>query len=157
MAMPDVGDKAPAFSLEDQSGKTVKLSDFKGKTVVLYFYPKDDTPGCTKEACGFRDAWSDLKKKGVVVLGVSADGAASHSKFAAKYKLPFPLLSDPDRAVMTKYGAYGEKMMYGKKVTGVIRSTVWIGPDGKVKKHWARVAKAEAHPAQVLEALKAGG
>jgi len=123
--------------------------------VILYFYPKDDTPGCTKEACGFRDAWSELKKQGVVVLGVSADNAASHQKFATKYKLPFPLLSDPDRKVMTKYGAYGEKMMYGKKVTGVIRSTVWIGPDGKVKRHWARVAKAEAHPDQVLDALAA--
>jgi peroxiredoxin Q/BCP len=149
------GKAAPAFTLTDGAGKQVSLSDFAGKDVILYFYPKDDTPGCTKEACGFRDAWSELKKQGVVVLGVSADNAASHQKFATKYKLPFPLLSDPDRKVMTKYGAYGEKMMYGKKVTGVIRSTVWIGPDGKVKRHWARVAKAEAHPDQVLDALAA--
>jgi peroxiredoxin Q/BCP len=156
MATIQEGKAAPAFTLTDGTGKTVSLKDFAGKDVILYFYPKDDTPGCTKEACGFRDAWSDLKKKGVVVLGVSADGAASHQKFAAKYKLPFPLLSDPDRAVMTKYGAYGEKMMYGKKVTGVIRSTVWIGADGKVKKHWARIASAEKHPAQVLAALEAG-
>jgi peroxiredoxin Q/BCP len=120
----------------------------------LYFYPKDDTPGCTKEACGFRDLWADIKKTGTVVLGVSADGAESHRKFAAKYKLPFTLLSDPDRTVMTNYGAYGEKMMYGKKTVGVIRSTVLIGPDGRVRKHWQRVPKADAHPAKVLEALQ---
>jgi peroxiredoxin Q/BCP len=148
------GKAAPVFTLADQSGKSVSLKDFAGKDVILYFYPKDDTPGCTKEACGFRDSWKDLTKRGVVVLGVSADGADSHQKFIKKYKLPFPLLSDPDRKVMEKYGAYGEKMMYGKKTVGVIRSTVWIGPDGKVKKHWAKVANAEQHPAKVLEALK---
>jgi peroxiredoxin Q/BCP len=149
------GKAAPAFTLTDGDGGTVSLKDFAGKDVILYFYPKDDTPGCTKEACGFRDAWKTLQKLGAVVLGVSADSPASHQKFAAKYKLPFPLLSDPDRTVMTKYGAYGEKLMYGKKVTGVIRSTVWIGRDGKVKKHWARVPSAEQHPAKVLEALQA--
>ncbi len=151
------GKAAPAFTLTDAEGNKVSLKDFAGKDVVLYFYPKDDTPGCTKEACGFRDLWKDVKKSGAVVLGVSADSAASHQKFISKYKLPFPLLSDPDRKVMEKYGAYGEKMMYGKKTTGVIRSTVWIGPDGKVKKHWARVANAEQHPAKVLEALRAQG
>jgi peroxiredoxin Q/BCP len=150
------GKKAPAFTLTDARGKKVALGDFAGKDVVVYFYPKDDTPGCTKEACGFRDHWEDLKKRGVVVLGVSADGAESHQKFCKKYGLPFTLLSDPDRKVMTKYGAYGEKMLYGKKTVGVIRSTVWIGPDGKVKKHWARVANAEKHPAQVLAAIEAG-
>jgi len=150
------GRVAPAFKLQDADSKWVSLSDFAGKNVVLYFYPKDDTPGCTKEACGFRDAWKELQGLGVVVLGVSADSPSSHQKFRSKYKLPFPLLSDPDREVMTKYGAYGEKMMYGKKTKGVIRSTVWIGPDGKVKKHWARVAKAEVHPEQVLEALQGG-
>jgi peroxiredoxin Q/BCP len=150
------GKKAPAFTLTDASGKKVTLADFAGRHVILYFYPKDDTPGCTKEACGFRDDWKELQKVGAVVLGVSADDAASHQRFAAKYKLPFPLLSDPDRKVMTTYGAYGEKMMYGKKTTGVIRSTVWIGPDGKVRKHWARVADAAAHPEKVLEALRAG-
>ncbi len=148
------GKAAPAFTLPDANGKTVSLKDFAGKNVILYFYPRDDTPGCTKEACGFRDDWKTLQKRGVVVLGVSADGQASHQKFAAKYKLPFTLLSDADRAVMQKYGAYGEKMMYGRKTTGVIRSTVWIGPDGKVKKHWAKVANAEQHPAKVLEALQ---
>ena len=148
--------KAPAFSLESAAGK-VSLADFAGKNVILYFYPRDDTPGCTKEARGFRDDWKEIQKLNAVVLGVSADGGESHRKFAAKYKLPFPLLSDPDRKIMEKYGAYGEKTMYGKKTVGVIRSTVWIGPDGKVKKHWARVASAAEHPAKVLEALRAAG
>jgi peroxiredoxin Q/BCP len=148
------GKTAPAFTLKDADGHDVALSSFAGKNVILYFYPKDDTPGCTKEACGFRDGWSDLKKAGAVVLGVSADSAASHKAFAAKHRLPFTLLSDPDRTVMTKYGAWGEKVMYGKKVTGVIRSTVWIGPDGKVKKHWARVREAATHPDEVIAALR---
>ncbi|MGE0383716.1 MAG: thioredoxin-dependent thiol peroxidase [Gammaproteobacteria bacterium] len=147
------GKAAPAFTLQDGNGNKVSLKDYKGKDVVVYFYPKDDTPGCTKEACGFRDSWKTLQKLGVVVLGVSPDKPESHQKFASKYKLPFTLLSDPDKAMMTNYGAFGEKVMYGKKTVGVIRSTVWIGPDGKVKKHWRKVAKAEAHPAQVLEAL----
>jgi peroxiredoxin Q/BCP len=150
------GSKAPAFTLTDAKGAKVALADFAGKDVILYFYPKDDTPGCTKEACGFRDGWSELKKRGAVVLGVSPDGAASHETFAAKYKLPFTLLSDPDRKVMTKYGAYGEKVLYGKKTVGVIRSTVWIGANGKVRKHWARVKEAATHPEQVLGALRAG-
>jgi peroxiredoxin Q/BCP len=150
------GKPAPSFSLEDVDGAKVSLADFAGKNLVLYFYPKDDTPGCTKEACGFRDDWKEIQKLNAVVVGVSADGGDSHRKFAAKYKLPFPLLSDPERKVMQKYGAYGEKILYGKKTVGVIRSTVWIGPDGKVKKHWARVANAAEHPARVLEALRAG-
>ncbi|MEW6267811.1 MAG: thioredoxin-dependent thiol peroxidase [Thermodesulfobacteriota bacterium] len=149
------GKAAPAFTLKDQDGAPVSLAEFKGKqNVVLYFYPKDDTPGCTKEACGFRDFNKELAKLGTAVLGVSADSGDSHKKFIAKYKLSFPLLSDPDRKVMTQYGAYGEKMMYGKKTVGVIRSTVLIGKDGKVKKHWARVANAEKHPEQVLAAVK---
>ena len=151
------GKKAPAFTLPDQDGKKHALKDYAGKHVLVYFYPKDDTPGCTKEACGFRDLFGDLKKRGMVVLGVSPDGAAAHQKFIQKYELPFTLLSDGDKSVMTKYGAYGEKMMYGKKTTGVIRSSVWIGPDGKVIKHWKKVAKAESHPAAVLEALEAYG
>lgn len=149
------GKAAPAFTLTDAAGQKVSLADFKGKDVVVYFYPKDDTPGCTKEACGFRDHWAVLKKRGVVVIGISPDDAASHKKFIDKYSLPFILLSDPERKVMEKYGAYGEKMMYGKKTTGVIRSTVLIGADGKVRKHWARVAKAETHPDAVLAALDA--
>src|SRR5262249_30180732 len=118
------GKPPPAFTLEDASGKKTSLADFAGKNLILYFYPKDDTPGCTKEACGFRDDWKELQKHNAVVLGVSADSGESHRKFTAKYKLPFPLLSDPDRKVMKQYGAYGEKMMYGKKTVGVIRSTV---------------------------------
>jgi peroxiredoxin Q/BCP len=154
MAAIAEGRKAPDFTLADASGKKVALKDFRGKDVVVYFYPKDDTPGCTKEACGFRDLWKDLQRSGVVVLGVSADDAASHTKFSAKYKLPFTLLSDPDRKVMTTWGAYGDKMMYGKKTKGVIRSTVWIGPDGVVRKHWARVSDAAKHPALVLAAVR---
>jgi peroxiredoxin Q/BCP len=150
------GRKAPDFTLEDAGGERVSLKDFKGKHVVVYFYPKDDTPGCTKEACGFRDLWKDLQRSGVVVLGVSADDAASHTRFASKYKLPFTLLSDPQRKVMTAWGAYGEKMLYGKKTKGVIRSSVWIGPDGVVRKRWARVRDAAAHPADVLAAIRGG-
>jgi peroxiredoxin Q/BCP len=151
------GKKAPAFTLVDADGKQVRLADFAGKNVILYFYPRDDTPGCTKEACGFRDLWSEIKKRDTVVLGVSPDGGPAHQKFRAKYKLPFPLLSDPDHGVMEKYGAYGDKVLYGKKTRGVIRSTVWIGPDGVVRKHWKRVPKAEEHPARVLEALESAG
>ena len=156
MAAITEGRKAPSFTLPDAEGRRVSLADFKGKDVVVYFYPRDDTPGCTKEACGFRDYRKELQRAGVVVLGVSADSGESHKKFAAKYRLPFTLLSDADRKVMTAWGAYGDKMMYGKKTRGVIRSTVWIGPDGNVRKHWARVADAAKHPAQVLAAIRAG-
>jgi len=148
------GRKAPDFTLDDAGGKPVSLSDFTGKDVVVYFYPKDDTPGCTKEACGFRDLWKELQAAGVVVLGVSADSGEAHAKFAQKYRLPFTLLSDPDRKVMTAWGAYGDKMMYGKKTKGVIRSTVWIGPDGLVRKHWKKVADAAKHPAQVMDVVR---
>ena len=146
--------KAPAFSLEGNDGKKHSLDDYKGKTVVLYFYPKDDTPGCTKEACGFRDLNPSLKKSDTVVLGVSKDTIESHNRFAGKYKLPFTLLSDPKTEVMKKYGAFGKKMMYGKEVQGTIRSTVVIGPKGDVLRHWVTVKKAEAHPAEVIEFLK---
>ncbi len=148
------GRAAPVFVLENPQGAKVSLKDFRGKNVIVYFYPKDDTPGCTKEACGFRDLWGEIQALDTVVLGISPDKMASHQKFAAKYELPFTLLSDPDKQVMKDYGAYGEKNMYGKKTMGVIRSTVWVGPDGKVKKHWKRVAKAADHPAKVLEALE---
>jgi peroxiredoxin Q/BCP len=150
------GRKAPSFTLPDAAGRRVSLDDYKGRDVVVYFYPRDDTPGCTKEACGFRDLNKELQRAGVVVLGVSADSADSHTKFATKYKLPFPLLSDPERKVMEAWGAWGDKMMYGKKVKGVIRSTVWIGPDGVVRKHWARVRDAAAHPAEVFAAIRGG-
>lgn len=154
--MIQAGKAAPPFALTDASGRAVSLADYAGRDVVLYFYPKDDTPGCTKEACGFRDAWDEIRALGVTVLGVSADDAASHRRFAEKYRLPFPLLSDPDHKVMRAYGAYGEKTLYGRKTMGTIRSTVWIGPDGKVRKHWARVANAGQHPDQVLAAIRVG-
>jgi peroxiredoxin Q/BCP len=149
------GKKAPTFSLEGSDGKKHSLEDYKGKTVVIYFYPKDNTPGCTKEACSFRDLTPKWKKSDVVVLGVSKDSIESHKKFAGSYKLPFTLLSDPNAEVMKKYGAFGKKMMYGKEVEGTIRSTVIIGPKGEVIKHWATVKKAEAHPAEVLAFLSA--
>lgn len=150
----EVGTKAPAFTLKNAEGKSVKLSEFKGEPVVLYFYPKDDTPGCTKEACGFRDASAALKKHGAVVLGVSPDNVASHAKFRDKYELPFPLLSDEKHEVAEKYGAWREKNMYGKKSMGIQRSTYLIDKEGKIAKVWARV-KPEEHAAQVLEALAA--
>ncbi len=148
------GKSAPLFTLEDQSGRKVALKDFRGKHVIVYFYPRDNTSGCTKEARGFRDLWKKIQKEGAVVLGISPDSPDSHRKFIGKHKLPFTLLSDPDKKVMMKYGAFGEKTMYGKKTMGVIRSTVWIGPEGKVIKHWRRVANAAEHPAKVLEAIQ---
>lgn len=150
------GSAAPAFTLPDAAGNKVALKALRGRDVIVYFYPRDNTPGCTKEACGFRDLWDDIRQAGAVVLGISPDGRAAHQKFTTQHALPFTLLSDPDKKVMGRYGAWGEKTLYGKKTVGVIRSTVWIGADGKVKKHWRRVAKAAEHPAKVLEALQAG-
>ncbi len=149
------GKAAPAFTLTDTQGAKVALKDLRGDWVVLYFYPRDDTPGCTKQACGFRDLWKDIDKLGAQVYGVSPDDAASHQKFTAKYQLPFSLLSDPSKKMMEKYEAFGEKTLYGKKTMGVIRSTVIVDPKGKVAKHWRRVAKAADHPGKVLEALQA--
>jgi len=146
------GEKAPAFSLKDDSGKTVKLSQFKGQVVVLYFYPKDDTPGCTKEACAFRDAKSKLTKSGAVVLGVSPDSAESHAKFRDKFELNFPLLADTDHAVAEAYGAWREKNMYGKLSMGIQRSTYLIDAAGKIAKVWKKVS-VEGHDASVLEAI----
>jgi peroxiredoxin Q/BCP len=154
MARLEVGNKAPAFTLENQSGTKVALKDFAGQRIVLYFYPADDTPGCTKEACQFSDGLASFKKLGVRIVGVSPDSAAKHAAFRAKYGLSFDLLSDPDKKVMAKYGAFGEKMMYGKRVTGVIRSTFVIGPTGKVEHAWYGV-RADGHAAKVLSSLEA--
>jgi peroxiredoxin Q/BCP len=150
------GKKAPDFILDGSDGRQHRLSDFAGRTVVIFFYPKDNTSGCTKEACGFRDSYSRLKAGGVVLLGVSKDSIASHNKFISDHSLPYLLLSDPDTTMMSAYGAFGEKVMYGKKTIGTVRSTVVIGPDGIIRKHWAKVAKAEQHPAQVLEYVLPG-
>jgi len=149
------GLKAPDFTLPDSTGNQVSLKEFKGQHLLLYFYPKDNTSGWIKEAAGFRDLYGQFKELGVSILGVSPDSAASHQKFMAAYDLPFTLLCDPEKEVMTTYDAFGEKKMYGKVVMGVIRSTVWIGPDGIVRKHWKKVAKAADHPAKVLETIKA--
>ena len=148
------GKAAPQFTLKDTYGNKVALKDLLGKNIVVYFYPRDDTPGCTKEACGFRDLWSDIQKTNTVVLGISPDNEETHQKFADKYDLPFTLLSDPNRKVMEKYEAYGEKVTYGKKTIGIIRSTVLIDPTGKVVKHWCRVTKAADHPQKVLQVLQ---
>jgi peroxiredoxin Q/BCP len=147
------GKPAPIFAPAND-GKTYSLASLRGHKVVLYFYPKDDTPGCTKEACGFRDLHANLRKLGVQVLGVSADDLDSHQEFVDKFKLGFPLLSDATRTVMKAYGAYGEKIMYGKPVIGVIRSTVIIDEQGIVLKHWQKVPKAETHPQFVVDFLK---
>jgi peroxiredoxin Q/BCP len=148
------GTKAPDFMLEGSDRAKHSLMQYTGRTVIIYFYPRDNTPGCTKEACGFRDRKAQLDGMGVVLLGVSKDSMKSHDKFIADFGLPFVLLSDPDGKMMAAYGAYGEKMMYGKKAVGVIRSTVIIGPDGKVVRHWPKVAKAENHPDEVLAFLQ---
>jgi len=147
------GRKAPSFMLPSVEGGAVTLKDYLGKPVVLYFYPKDDTPGCTREACAFRDTQAQIRKAGAVVLGVSPDSVASHQKFKAKYKLNFPLLSDADKSVAKKFGAYGEKLMYGKKVVGMIRSTFVIDGRGVVRRVFPRV-KVDGHAERVLEALR---
>jgi peroxiredoxin Q/BCP len=146
------GAKAPDFTLVAHDGSKLKLSALRGKPVVLYFYPKDDTPGCTKEACGFRDAKAKLARHDAVVLGVSPDGPESHEKFRVKFKLPFTLLCDPDHKVAEKYGAWREKNMYGKKSMGIARSTFIIDAAGRVAKVFKAV-KTDIHAAQVLEAL----
>jgi peroxiredoxin Q/BCP len=146
------GDKAPNFSCRTNGGAEMSLADFKGKAVILYFYPRDDTPGCTKEACGFRDAFAAFKKKGAVVLGVSVDSVKAHDKFAAKFKLPFPLLADEGKKIVNDYGVWGQKVFMGRKYAGIHRVTFLIGPDGKIKKIWPKV-KPEEHAAEVLAAL----
>ncbi len=149
----DINDKAPAFSLPDQNAKEISLKDFHGKYVVLYFYPRADTPGCTIEACELRDAYKKIEKAGAVILGISPDTPKALKKFEEKFDLPFTLLGDADKAVCNAYGVIQEKNMYGKKVMGVARTTFIIGPDGKIKHIFLKV-KPEGHAAEVLEYLK---
>ena len=154
MTKLDAGDRAPAFSLPDQDGTKVALKDFAGQPVVVYFYPADDTPGCTKEACQFNDNLRAFSRAGVAVVGISPDDATKHTRFRAKYGLKFPLLSDADHKVMERYGAWGEKTLYGKKTVGVIRSTFLVGADGKIARAWHHV-RADGHAAKVLAELGA--
>ncbi len=149
------GDQAPDFELADQDGNVHKLANYAGQTVVLYFYPRDDTPGCTKQACSLRDDMSDIQAESAVVLGVSTDDAASHQQFREKYELNFPLLVDVEAEVATRYGAWGEKVLYGRKSIGMTRATFVIGPDGALTKVWKR-AKAADHGQAVLKALRTG-
>ena len=155
MARLAAGDTAPDFKLPDQDGESISLDALRGRRVVIYFYPADDTPGCTKEACQFNDNLKTFEKAGVAVLGISPDKAEKHTKFRSKYKLKFPLLTDADKSVMEKYGAWGEKTMYGKKTVGTIRSTFLIGPTGKIERAWYHV-RADGHAAKVLEEVAAG-
>jgi peroxiredoxin Q/BCP len=155
MPIPQAGSKAPDFQLQDHTGKTVSLSQFAGKNVVLYFYPKDDTPGCTVEACNFRDEHSALEEAGAVVLGVSPDTTKSHQKFATKFSLPFPLLADTEHKAAEAYGAWGEKVNYGRTYMGIIRSTFLIDPQGTVKHVWPKV-KVKGHVDEVLSVLTGG-
>ena len=154
MALLEVGDKAPDFSTVDQDGERVKLSDFRGKKVVLYFYPKDDTPGCTKEACSFRDGWSAFRRRKIEVLGVSAQDEKSHRKFAEKFDLPFRLLADADRKIVQAYGVWGEKSLYGRKFMGTNRVTYLIDEKGKIAAVWPKV-KPEGHADEILKAVAA--
>jgi peroxiredoxin Q/BCP len=143
------GDVAPAFTAETSGGGKVSLTDYQGKNVILFFYPKDNTPGCTKEACSFRDHFNELKKRGAIVLGVSTDPVKSHDKFVEKFKLPFLLLADEDKKIVAAYGVWGEKSFMGRKYMGTNRVTFLIGPDGKIKKIWPLV-KPEEHVAEIL-------
>ncbi|HUV26672.1 MAG TPA: thioredoxin-dependent thiol peroxidase [Anaerolineales bacterium] len=148
-----LGDSAPDFTLPDQDGRIHTLSEYRGKPLVLYFYPKDDTSGCTKEACGFRDDYSAYQAAGVTILGVSPDSSKSHTNFITKYELPFTLLADPEREVLRMYGAWGLKKMYGREYEGVLRTTYLIGADGKIVKIYKKV-KPAAHSAEILAALE---
>ncbi len=149
-----VGQPAPAFSLPDDTGRVINLSDFRGKKVVLYFYPKDDTPGCTREACDFRDGIEDIRKKGAVVFGMSADSVSSHRKFSDKFQLKFPLLSDESKAMLQAYGVWKEKSLYGRKFMGIERTTVLIKEDGTIARVFPKV-KVDGHFSAVLNALNA--
>ena len=154
MSMPQAGDQAPEVALPDEHGTIHQLSERRGGWTVVYFYPADDTPGCTTEACQFRDLHDELEGQDARIWGVSPDGSGSHAAFRAKFGLPFTLLSDEDHAVAERYGAWGEKQNYGKTYMGIIRSSFLVGPDGRIAKVWPKV-KADGHAAQVLEALKA--
>ena len=147
------GDEAPPFALRSDSGETVSLAALRGRKVVLYFYPKDDTPGCTVQACEFRDHWDAVQKAGAVVYGVSPDEVDSHRKFSRKFSLPFPLLADPDHAVAERYGAWGEKSRYGRKYLGILRTTFVIDEKGRIRRVFERV-KPKGHATEVLEALQ---
>jgi peroxiredoxin Q/BCP len=149
----EINDKAPDFNTTDENGKGVALKDFRGKTVVLFFYPKADTPGCTKEACGFRDAYSQLKKTGAVILGISADSPEKQKKFQEKFHLPFPLLADTDKKICNAFGVIKDKSMYGRIFKGISRMTFVIGPDGKIQHIFDKV-KAAGHAEEVLAYLK---
>ncbi len=151
--MLKVGDEAPEFKLHDETGKEISLSDFKGKKVIVYFYPKDDTPGCTKEACSFRDVYDEILEAGAVVIGISKDDSKSHERFKNKYNLPFYLLSDPEQKVLEAYGAWQEKKMYGKVYMGIARITFIIDEDGIIQKAYPKV-KPESHAEEILEALR---
>ena len=151
--MVDVGSPAPDFELQSDSGETVRLSSFRGKPVVLYFYPKDHTSGCTTQACGIRDAWSEFERAGAVVLGVSPDDVTSHASFRADYELPFTLLADPEHQVAEAYGVWAEKSRYGRTYMGIARTTFLIDKDGKVAQRWDNV-KVDGHADQVMEAIK---
>src|SRR6266849_3373362 len=146
------GDQAPDFSASTNGGGRLSLADFRGRNIILYFYPRDDTPGCTKEACAFRDYFAQFKKKGAVVLGVSTDPVKAHDKFVAKFKLPFTLLADEDKQIVEAYGVWGQKSFMGRKYMGTHRVTFLIGPDGRIKKIWPKVKPAD-HAKEVLEAL----
>lgn len=148
----EVGDRAPDFSILDSDGNQITLTGLRGKTVVLYFYPRDNTPGCTKEACGFRDRYADFQANNIVILGVSTDDAKKHTKFTQKYDLPFPLLCDTDAELSTAYGVYGLKKFMGKEFMGINRTTFVIDPNGQIAKIYRKV-KAEPHPADVLADL----
>ena len=156
--MLEAGAQAPDFELLDHQGQRIRLRDLRGKRVVLYFYPRDGTPGCTREACSFRDVYAKLQKAGVVVLGVSPDPPESHARFRERHRLPFPLLSDPEGKVAQAYGAWAQKTLYGRKRWGVARTTFLVGPDGTVERVWRRV-KPDGHGEEVLAALQgtAGG
>lgn len=156
MSLPRVGEPAPEFALQDDHGREVRLADFRGLPVVLYFYPKDDTPGCTTEACGFRDGYADYRTNAIQVLGISPDSVASHARFREKFSLPFPLLADEGHAVASLYGVWGPKTFMGRTYEGVLRTTFLIGPDGRLLRTYENV-KPDGHSAQILADLLGAG